>query len=177
VGLGFPACNPLTGRVGGHEFRRNAMSVRRHRARRGPTADTDPIPRAGIDPFRSLGDVLALIEPMLPHVLRPQVIVVFLDDQRRGINAAVIDDIEHDDVVIEVATLMALSLGTGGGLVLASVRPDHGVVADDEHRLRLMQRLVADEGVALHDWIVWGPSGPSLPRAVAGLPDPWADAA
>ncbi len=146
---------------------------RQHRPRRR----SNDVPRAGIDRFRSLVDVFALVERMLPRPLRPQVLVILLDDQMRGINAAVVDEVEDDEAVVPIAELMATTLGPGGRLVLVSVRPDGGLDARDPLRLAAAEHVSAEQGVAVHDWIVWGPQGPGLPRVMAGLPDPWESAA
>lgn len=142
---------------------------RPHRPRRRP----NDVPRPGVDPFRSLADVFALVERMLPRPLRPQVLVVLLDEAMRGINAAVVDEVESDEAVVPVAELMATTLGPGGRLVLVSVRPGGGLDARDPLRLAAAEHVCAEQGVVVHDWIVWGPHGPGLPRVMAGLPDPW----
>jgi len=135
------------------------------------------VPRAGLDRFRSLADVFALVELMLPRPLRSQVHVILLDDQMRGVNAAVVDEVEDDEALVSIAELMALAVGSGGRLILVSVRAAGGIDARDPLRLAATEQVCAEQGVTVHDWIVWGPHGPGLPRVMAGLPDPWESAA
>jgi hypothetical protein len=107
------------------------------------------------------------------------VIAVLLDGARRGLAVIVVTGAGPGDEAMVLATLTGARGGPSAGLevveavVLGSVRPDVGVVPDDE--LRWLELLEQAElaGATLLDWFVLdGRTATSL-AAVTGSPDRW----
>jgi hypothetical protein len=145
-------------------------------------------PRAHIDPIDNAADALAVVHLALRHPLQPEIIAFVLDGDKRGSVIVSVTDVDDDDAVFRVVDLMCQALAgsrarsaepdrevepTGFGLVVATVRPEGGVVTGDTYRWLEAGSIAADHGVELVEWFVIGPDGPACPRALLGEPERW----
>ena len=60
-------------------------------------------------------------------------------------------------------------------IVLASVRPDSGMLPGDVDRWLEASAIVDQHGLVLLEWFVIGPMGPECPRDLLGEPERWPD--
>lgn len=84
------------------------------------------LPRAGLDPITDAETALAVLEAVIHHPPRSEVIVLTLDDARCGQHVVVVADTESDDDVLEVAERVldaAAASPVVDAIVVASVRP------------------------------------------------------
>ena len=78
-------------------------------------------PRAGIDPIASHDDALVTVAMAVHLPLRPETIVVLLDDARRGIALVVVTDTTRPDDVLEAVeclTRPSTHAGRAGAIVV-----------------------------------------------------------
>ena len=148
------------------------------------------IPRAYIDPIDNAADALAVIHLAMHQPLQSEVIAFLLDDDNRGGTIVSVTDVDDDDAVSRVVDLMCHATARsrdraadgdgdagdepiGFGLVVATVRPDGGIVTGDTYRWLEASSIAADLGIELIEWFVIGPDGPACPRALLGEPERW----
>lgn len=146
------------------------------------------IPRAYVDPIDNAADALAVVHLAMRQPLQPEIIAFLLDDDSRGGTIVSVSDVDDDDAVFRVVDLMCQALAgararsaepdlevepAGFGLVVATVRPEGGVVTGDTYRWLEASSIAADHGVELVEWFVIGPDGPACPRALLGEPERW----
>lgn len=121
------------------------------------------LPRAGLDPITSHDDALVTIAMAVHRPLRPETIVVLLDDTRRGIALVVVTDTTRPDDVLEAVeclTRPSTHAGRAGAIVVGSVRP--GALPDDADADRDVDRwlelseIAEGHGVELLEWFVIG---------------------
>jgi hypothetical protein len=127
------------------------------------------LPRAGIDPIDSHDAALATVAMAAHRPLRPETIVVLLDDARRGIALVVVTDTHRADDVLEVVeclTRPTARSGRVGAIVVGTVRPgaDASPGADGDDRLpdpdidRWLELtdIAERHAVQLLEWVVIG---------------------
>ena len=123
------------------------------------------LPRAGIDPIDSHDAALATVAMAAHRPLRPETIVVLLDDARRGIALVVVTDTQRPDDVLEVVeclTRPTAHAGRVGAVVVGTVRPGAGAEADDHvpdpdiDRWLELSDIAEGHGVELLEWFVIG---------------------
>jgi hypothetical protein len=110
--------------------------------------------------------------------IRPETIVILLDDQRRGLAVAVVTDTRRPDDVAEVVECLGRPAAHGGrvgAMIVASVRPgefDEQVAAGDVDRWLEISDLAQQAGVELLEWFVIGEEV-TCPRDRLGEPPRW----
>ena len=142
----------------------------RHRTPPIATPATEPAPvRCAADALAVIG--LALREPLVHET------ICFTLDARGvgGIVIAVEGTPDRDDVIGVAIHVAAAAEGTQSQrLVVASVRPDASIVADDAELWRTLRGAVALWGAELVEWFVLDDRCRAFaPRALAGDPAPW----
>jgi hypothetical protein len=152
---------------------------RPHSARPSPPGDERPELR---DPLAAL-DVLTLA---VDRPLRPQVVLVLLDDEHRGGSIIVFDTVvpgaRPDDAVLDITRLVAEAGGGPFGaaarqpaVVLASVRPGRSPLVDDSDASRFdeLDGILAGAGVTLLDWFLIGDEQCTSMGETIGAPWRW----
>lgn len=131
-------------------------------------------PRAGVDPIDRAETALAVISLAVHRPLVAETVAIVLDDQRRGMCITVVSGTTRPDDVVEVAERMS-EIGDElvGGLVLASVRPDGGVLDGDVDRWCEASDVASSHGVELVEWFVVGRRGIACPRDLLGESPRW----
>lgn len=138
------------------------------------------VPRAGVDPIDSEASALATITLALHRPLRPETIVVLLDDARRGVAIVAVDGTrEPDDVVGVVECLVERSVHRGrvAAMTVATVRPcraadDTPLLDGDVERWLEMSDIAETAGIEVLEWFVIGRSV-ECPRDLLGEPPRW----
>lgn len=138
------------------------------------------VPRARIDPIDDARRARTLIDAVVAVPLRPETIVVVLDDAHCGLGIVTVDgagDPERTVAVVEVLAVPGLFDGEADALLVATVcpsRPDAACLqADDADRWFEMCDLAEAAGLELVEWFVYGPDGVSCPRDRTGSPPRW----
>lgn len=133
-------------------------------------------PRAGVDPIDRAETALDVIDLAAHAIPVDETIVILLDHLRRGLCIAVVSGTTGPDDVIDVVELFAetaAASGRIGALVVASVRPDTGLLHDDADRWLEMSAVVAGHGLELLEWFVLGLDDTACPRDLFGEPPRW----
>jgi hypothetical protein len=130
-------------------------------------------PRAGRDPITGVADVLSIVRLAVTLPLRPELVVLLLDEHRCGHTLSVF---ERGESLLTVV-LGLLQHGASGSqlraCVLVSVRPGGGPEADDDERWHEADALLAASGLELLEWLVVGQRGvTSIPDGL-GLTSRW----
>jgi hypothetical protein len=136
---------------------------------------THRVPRGHVDPISSAGDALAVLALAAPF--GHDTVAILLDDERRGHGIVVVTGTTHADAlfaIIEVCIDASLhdSPGRIAGLVIATVRPDGDMEADDLDRWLEASLQCDDAGLELVEWFVIG-RHVACPRELAGDPPRW----
>lgn len=116
-------------------------------------------PRAGHDPVTSADDVLALVRLAITLPLRAELVVLLLDEHRRGHTLSVFE--QGESLLTEVLGLLQHGVARShlGACVLVSVRPGGGPEPDDRDRWHEADALLAASGLELLEWLVVGRRG------------------
>lgn len=137
------------------------------------------MPLAGVDPIDSEPVALCVLDMVVSRPLRHETIVLFLDQQRRGITFMVVSGtIAFDSLfdVIDVIVDQGVEFDELGAVVLFTVRPPVPGVADlhelDVDRWLEASAMLDDAGIELLEWFVVGASITS-PRDLLGEPPRW----
>ena len=139
------------------------------------------LPRAGIDPIDDELTALALIKTAVAWPLRPETIVVLLDDARCGIGLVVVSGTPDADAVLEVGERILdpqVHDGRVAAAIVATVRPGRidpawqGDDLTDADRWIELDEIATDRGVELLEWFVLG-DGVSWPRELVNAPPRW----
>ncbi len=131
-------------------------------------------PVAGVDAVDSAEQALGLLEIAVARPLRPEIVVVALDELRHGSTVLIVTDTDRPGQVLGVVeTVSAVLPAPSTAMFLASVRPRGGLVAADVDRWFEASALAAAHGVELLDWFVVSPGIAVSPREVAGEPERW----
>ena len=133
------------------------------------------LPRAHVDPIDERAPALALLVRSLADPAVHETVVLVLDDAHRGVALVTVSGTDQPDHVIEVVEFIARpesQRGPAAALVVASVRPDGGIVEGDGDRWLEMCDLAEAGGLELVEWFVIG-RGVSCPRDLLAVPPRW----
>jgi hypothetical protein len=136
------------------------------------------LPRAGVDRISCPDTALSMLSLAIHRPIRPETIVILLDDQRRGVAVAVVTDTRRPDDVIEVVECLGRPTAHGGrvaAMIVASVRPgppDDELASGDVDRWLEISDLADQAGVELLEWFVIG-DDVTCPRDRLGEPPRW----
>lgn len=133
-------------------------------------------PRPDIDPIHTADDALALVSAVITQPLVPETISFALDATGRGNTITVVSGTVHPDSVVDVAECLATAAARtarAASIVLATVRPESGMLPGDVDRWLEASATVAQQGLELLEWFVIGPGGPECPRDLLGEPERW----
>ena len=133
-------------------------------------------PHAGREPILSLDHALAIFDVQLHRPLRAETLAMFLDHHHHGSTLVTVTDTVLAKQLLEVAEVMALAGSARpemSGLVLASVRPGHGLQSGDDELWTRASNVTEANGMILIDWFVISPHGTCSPRELIGLPSRW----
>ena len=141
-----------------------------------PISSSAHVPRAGIDPIVSAAEALAVLHLSVTLPCRNETLAMFLDVNDCGtvlVNVADTGDPLH---IVEVGETMAIAATNSAeitGLVLASVRPYHGLLPGDDELLLHVNDVVSECGMLLMDWFVIGADGDHSLFQEFGIPPRW----
>ena len=140
-----------------------------------PTAIHRRIPRAGLDPIDDPAIALSAISLAIHRPLRPETIVLLLDEARCGRTIVTVTGTVDPDSSIEVVEFVTQGVGCEhlGALVIATIRPDGRITPDaDVDRWLEMSDIASLAGVELVEWFVIDRTV-SCPRDHLGEPPRW----
>ena len=142
-----------------------------------PVSSFGRMPRAHLDPIACVDDALAVFGLQMSDPAQDETLVMLLDDQRCGSNLISVSDTRSIEQLLHVAETMstvAKSAPHISAVVIASVRRD-GDTADLLARgvWSELDEIVEVCGLVLVDWLVTGPWGMLLPRAIQGERSRW----
>jgi hypothetical protein len=141
-----------------------------------PVSSSGRLPRARLDPIYSAAEAMAIFAAQMTKPLRPETLVMYLDDAGRGSTLVTVTGTDDPFQIVEIAETMALSGNSHPnvcGLVLASVRPGGRVLPGDDELWLEAADVVADIGLVLVDWLIIGRDGTVSPRELLGMPSRW----
>lgn len=127
-------------------------------------------------PVRTEAEALHLLHLAATHPAEHETIAFFLDAAGIGGVITVVSGTAHPDALLAVTECLARAgapLERAVALVVASVRPHHGVLPDDLCRWIDASNIADDHGIHLLEWFVLGPDGVATPRDLGGEPDRW----
>ena len=135
--------------------------------------DSHRLPRARVDVIDD-ATVRSLITSVLACPCEPEIVIVLLDDERRGFSIVDVVGADHPDAIRDVAELVVYAATPSGpaSVVLASIRPGEEVDLDDVERWIDIDDRLASAGVELLEWYVFG-RDITLPREILGEPSRW----
>ena len=131
---------------------------------------------ASHNPIRNGDDAMEVISLAVHQPLRPETIVLLLDDAGYGGTITVISGTHRaDDVlrVVECLAEVACASLTVAALVVASVRPNGAATSADIDRWLEASSLADSYGVQLTEWFVISPAAVECPRELLGEPERW----
>lgn len=142
-----------------------------------PLPSSTCVPRGGVDRINSAPAALALISAAIARPLAPEVVGIPLDAGRIGHMITVVGDAHDPDAVVLLAGLMAEAATRQPtditSLVMATVRPQQGVLASDIDRWFEASALVEACGLTLLEWFIITADGVWLPRELVGESARW----
>jgi hypothetical protein len=138
------------------------------------------LPRAGVDVIDDATSALAMISATIHRPMRPETILLLLDEARRGRSIVVVTGTVDPDAVVEIVECITQGVDADelGAIVIASVRPsvaaggDRATESGDVDRWLEMSDIASAAGVELLEWFVIG-RGVSCPRDRLGEPPRW----
>lgn len=134
------------------------------------------IPRAGVDPITSDSTARSFVELLCPAPLVDEVLVVMLDDQRRGLSVLQVAGTTTPDAVLVVADAVSrMGPPECAAVVLVSSRPSYPVEAGDVDRWIEASDILDDAGIELVEWYVVSEHGVECPRDLFGEPPRWSE--
>lgn len=134
------------------------------------------VPRARLDPIDDSRRARSLLDNVIDVPLRPETVVVVLDDHRCGLAIVTVSDTVEPDHVLHVVETLAdpgLSNGDAAALIVASVRPTGASSAEDGDRWFELSDLADAAGLEMVEWFVYGRDGVTCPRDLTGAPPRW----
>jgi hypothetical protein len=142
-----------------------------------PVSSFGRMPRAHLDPIVCVDDARAVFALQMTDPVQDETLVMLLDDRLCGSTLMTVTHTRSVTQLLDVAEAMGMIAGTTPGVaavVLASVRGD-GVARDllEPGLWPKLDEIVEGFGVVLLDWLVTGPWGVLLPRAILGVPSRW----
>jgi len=135
-----------------------------------------PSPLRSPMPVRSSRDALTLLSLAVCHPLEHETLAFLLDADGIGGQMMVVADTEPPEAVVHVVDFMAqLGARLPGfcSLVVATMRPEGGLLAGDVDRWLEASSIAHDHGILLVEWYVVGPLGIECPRDLLGEPERW----
>ncbi len=135
-------------------------------------APSHPLPR----PVRTSAEARYVLSLAAGDPMRPETLAFLLDPEGMGGLIVVIADTIEPDAALDVAELMARvgeRVAWAQGLVLATVRPNAGLLPGDVDRWLDASAVAARHGIQLIEWYVIGPGGAACPRDLLGEPERW----
>jgi DNA repair protein RadC len=142
------------------------MSIRPHPRR---------VPRARIDPIDRPSIARRVIRAAMAIPMRPETLVLVLDDADRGLGIITVDGTRDPSSVVTVLECVAqpeLFGGEAASLIVASIRPRGGIDPADGDRWFEMCDLAEQAGLELVEWFVIGQTE-RCPRDLTGAPPRW----
>jgi hypothetical protein len=136
-------------------------------------------PRAGIDPIDHHESGLMTVALACHTPPQPETVVVYLDDDRRGVSIVTVTGTDEPDAVVDVVERLTHPLvhdGRIAAVVVATVRttPDDAATAErDIDRWLEISDAAEQHGVELVEWYVLGPLGARCPRDELGELPRW----
>ena len=130
----------------------------------------------GLAPVISLERALTVFQRTAARPARSETLVIFLEEGGFGHTVVTVSGTTESDQVIDVAETMiqaAICQVDTSGVVIASVRPNGEVLADDDDLWFDLDDMFSDAGLVLMDWLVLGRFGPQSPRELLGLASRW----
>lgn len=127
-------------------------------------------------PVRCSTDALRVLFLAADQPLVSETLAFLLDDDGIGGIITVVSGTVEPDAVLAVAECMsraAQQVPRASALVLATVRPQGGVLPGDVDRWLDASAIAALCGIDLIEWYVIGPSGARCPRDLLGEPERW----
>jgi len=126
--------------------------------------------------IRSADDAVDLLTRAARQPLEPEVLTLFLDRHHMGSLITGVTGTTDPDMVVAVVELMCRAAALGEQahrLVLASVRPEGGILPGDVDRWLEASAICHEAGIELVEWFVIAPGGISCPRDLLGEPERW----
>jgi hypothetical protein len=133
-------------------------------------------PPAPPAPIRCAADAIHLLSLAVTDPLATETLAFLLDHKGVGGVLVAVDGTAHPDDVIDVVEVMcqaAHDAPHATSLVVASVRPDSGVLPGDIDRWLEATDVAELQGIELLEWYVIGPHGVECPRDLFGEPERW----
>lgn len=142
-----------------------------------PVSSFGRMPRAHLDPIVCVDDARAVFAVQMSEPVQDETLVVLLDDRLCGSTLMTVTDTRSVAQLLHVAEVMSTIAGSTAeitSVVMASVRRE-GLTADllAPDIWTTLDEIVEAAGVVLVDWLVTGPWGVLLPRAIHGAPSRW----
>lgn len=135
------------------------------------------MPRAHLDPIVSVEDALAVFTMQMSDPADDETLVMLLDDQQCGSTLITVTGTHSVRQLLEVAeamSIVATSMPHISAIVLASVRQQgHTSDLTDPSVWVQLDEIVEEYGLVLIDWLITGPWGVMLPRALLGERSRW----
>ena len=142
-----------------------------------PVSSFGRMPRAQFDPIVCVDDARAVFALQMTEPVQDETLVMLLDDRLCGSTLMTVTRTGSVAQLLDVAEAMGMIASTTPGIaavVFASVR-SAGMTGDllDAGIWRQLDEIVDGFGVVLLEWLVTGPWGVLLPRAIHGVPSRW----
>ena len=142
-----------------------------------PASAFGRMPRAHLDPIVCVDDARALFALQMSEPVVDETLVMLLDDQLCGSTLLTISGTRSVEQLLQAAEAVAMIANSTpeiGSVVIASVRRE-GATADllVPGLWSTLDDIVEASSVVLLDWLVTGPWGLLLPRAMYGAPSRW----
>ena len=142
-----------------------------------PVSSFGRMPRAHLDPIVCVDDAHAVFAVQMSEPVQDETLVVLLDDRLCGSTLMTVTDTRSVAQLLHVAEVMSTIAGSTAeitSVVMASVRRE-GLTADllAPDIWTTLDEIVEAAGVVLVDWLVTGPWGVLLPRAIHGARSRW----
>ncbi len=142
-----------------------------------PVSSFGRMPRAHLDPIVCLDDARAVFALQMTEPVQDETLVMLLDDRLCGSTLMTVTQTRSVAQLLDVAEAMGMIASSTPGIhavVFASVRAD-GMTHDllEPGIWPKLDEIVEGFGVVLVDWLVTGPWGVLLPRAIQGAASRW----
>lgn len=140
---------------------------------RSPTRP--PLPIAG-ESIRTSLEALRVVSMAMRLPLEAETIAFFLDDCSCSNTITVISGTVDPDSIVAVAECVAIAgsrVPSLCGVVLATVRPNGGLLSGDLDRWQLIDEVTEAQGIELVEWFIVGPTRVESPRGLLGEPERW----
>ena len=127
-------------------------------------------------PIRCADDAIFLLSRAMRHPLEYETLAFFLGHHELSGRVVAVTGTTRPDMlfgVLDVMCVAASEVPRANRLVMASVRPDGGVLPGDVDRWLEASALCELSDIELVEWFVIGPHGPECPRALLGEQERW----